>query len=165
MIRIIALTLFKMRNQLFISLLGITRSFAAVTYRQPAHLQPLLLDSLNNSNAVPGRSPFVYMRDSTNDLLAIQSLDMFPATPSIPSTVEFFLAGIFKEDLSSIDMAFNIIDYLKDGTSGSFQGIDDLCNGWVRMEQAGRAQCPPKKGQATISKSIELPRGWVEEVS
>ena len=90
---------------------------------------------------------------------------MFPAAPSVPSTVEFFLAGTFKEDLDSIEVTINIVDYMRDGISGSFQGADDFCNSWARLEQNGHVQCPPKKGAATIATSIELPRGWVHEVS
>jgi len=100
-----------------------------------------------------------------NDLLTIRSLNMYPTAPSIPSTVVVLVDGTFKEDLPSVGLAFNIVSYFKDGTSGQIQGGDDLCNGWISIKQSGAVQCPPTKEPATMSRSIEVPRGWVHEVT
>ena len=126
----------KMWDRHFFGLLWVTQSLATVTYIQPAQVQPLGSGLLNKTIAVPGNSPFVYMRDTTRDLLSIQSLDMYPTRPYIPSTVALLLHGGFHEDLPNISLAFIIVSYFKDGTSGRMRGGDDLCNNWAVIKQA-----------------------------
>lgn len=42
-------------------------------------------------------------------------------------------------------------------------GEDDFCK-WMDVVQNGTAQCPPKKGKATLSSTALLLSGWTPEV-
>lgn len=74
------------------------------------------------------------------------------------------MRGTFHEDLSSVELDFDIEVRLKNGQSAKIIAVrDDLC-GWVDLKQSDRSDCPPRKGAATLSASMSLARGFIMEV-
>lgn len=74
--------------------------------------------------------------------------------------------GIFREDLDSIELNFDIEARMKNGQSAKLLAVKDNMCDWATVTQGhNRASCPPRKGAGTISWSVALVQGWIMEVS
>ncbi|KAG6991345.1 hypothetical protein G7Y79_00053g088280 [Physcia stellaris] len=119
----------------------------------------------NTADVIPGGSPFFYLEDPKNNGFQIQSISVTP-TPcqiGLPCTIE--AKGEFQSDLSKIELNFEVEARFKGGHSGKvLTRKDDLCD-WATVRQAGRSQCPPNKGSATITTELLLASFVVPEAT
>ncbi|KAL8773874.1 MAG: hypothetical protein Q9209_001304 [Squamulea sp. 1 TL-2023] len=87
-----------------------------------------------------------------------------PCQIGLPCSIE--ARGIFRENLPSINLDFDIEVRLKNGQSAKILAVrDNMCQ-WATLEQAGGPyRCPPQKGPATLKTRMDLVRGWIMEAT
>ena len=73
--------------------------------------------------------------------------------------------GTFLSDLSIINMGFELEAHLASGGTSKLMAVEENFCEWMELKQGGVVQCPPRKGDASITYDLVLGRGWVMPVS
>ncbi|KAL8635657.1 MAG: hypothetical protein Q9228_006874, partial [Teloschistes exilis] len=143
-------------------------SVASLVYTRPAtpnaELALQLASRINDTNLIiPGGSPFFYMEDPMGDPFSIISITMSPNPCQIGINCSIEVRGGFTSDLPSLDLDLEIDARPPDGQFMKIVVAKDNACDWLKLKQAYRDGCPPKKGFVSLNWEMMLARGWVME--
>ncbi|KAI9864160.1 MAG: Phosphatidylglycerol/phosphatidylinositol transfer protein, partial [Pleopsidium flavum] len=100
---------------------------------------------------IPGDNPLEYCQKPTNDILAIEKVDLDPNPPRAGQTLTIKATGTFSED---VEEGAKVHLQVKYGLIRLINQEADLCE---QIKSVG-LECPLKKGQTNFTKDVEMPQ-------
>ncbi|MCJ1364786.1 Phosphatidylglycerol/phosphatidylinositol transfer protein [Acarospora aff. strigata] len=101
--------------------------------------------------AVPGDNPLVYCQDPSDNILAIQHVNLDPNPPNSGSKLTIEARGTFSED---VEEGAKVRLEVKYGLVKLINQEADLCEQIKNVD----LKCPLKKGETNITKVIDIPK-------
>ncbi|KAL9115230.1 MAG: hypothetical protein Q9227_001024 [Pyrenula ochraceoflavens] len=119
---------------------------------------------LKSNSSIPGNSPFDHCEqsDTANDLFQIEWLAVTPTPPNIGEPFNFQAHGYFTEPLTS-NATINVTGWYETNPLAPFSSTKPFCQmvDQVDMDEYG-LQCPPSRGNGTITAIEAVPWGLPE---
>ncbi|KAI9845280.1 MAG: Phosphatidylglycerol/phosphatidylinositol transfer protein [Thelocarpon superellum] len=109
------------------------------------------LHGIDDKLDVPGDSPLQYCRQSDDDILVIEHVNLSPNPPVPGQNLSIEAAGIFKKD---VEEGAYVNLQVKYGLIRLVNTKADLCS---QVEQVD-LKCPIKKGETLLTKTVEIPK-------
>ncbi|KAI4135366.1 MAG: hypothetical protein LQ347_000732 [Umbilicaria vellea] len=106
---------------------------------------------VDGSLKVPGANPLKFCQDPSDNILAIQNVNLAPNPPTPGNTLSIEAVGLFSQD---IEKGAYINLSVKYGLITLIRQTADLCEQLKNVDQ----DCPVKKGETKITKDVELPK-------
>ncbi|KZF25418.1 putative phosphatidylglycerol/phosphatidylinositol transfer protein [Xylona heveae TC161] len=101
--------------------------------------------------SVPGENPLEFCRDTGEDILTIERVNLTPNPPLPGQTLTIEAAGVFSED---IEEGAYVNLQVKYGLIRLINQRADLCEQIKNVD----LECPIKKGKTVLTKEVELPK-------
>jgi hypothetical protein len=101
--------------------------------------------------SVPGSNPLTFCHDTSEDILAIDYVDLEPNPPEAGKTLTIKASGTFSED---VEKGAYVNLQVKYGLIRLINQKADLCDQIKNVD----LECPLKKGETILTKEVDLPR-------